>query len=216
MIHKMAGWKRLPLQRLVGIIGIVLVHAACILLIANNAPSRPHESKDAARITAILYPQEAKPSSALPSPPPPRNESAIPKPASLKKLERTPPQIAPPRRADSSLTSTSNPHLSERSDTDKLQRDSLRSPDSSSPALLNNAPHLVLDLPAEVNKSRGLHPGSHAAELANENRHLGKQKDALAEGIKSAAIADCLHDNQGGGLLGIPLILYKAANGKCK
>lgn len=52
--------------------------------------------------------------------------------------------------------------------------------------------------------------------MANEQMKVGERRDALAEGIKSAAIPDCLKDDQGGGLLGLPITIYKATTGKCR
>lgn len=53
------------------------------------------------------------------------------------------------------------------------------------------------------------------AERANEQLQV-RQKNALAEGIQNAVVPDCLHDDQGGGLLGLPIAVYRAAKGKCK
>jgi len=53
------------------------------------------------------------------------------------------------------------------------------------------------------------------AELAREQLNTGERKSALADGIKAAVVPDC-KDDAGLGLLGLPVIIYKAANGKCK
>jgi hypothetical protein len=53
------------------------------------------------------------------------------------------------------------------------------------------------------------------AELAREQLNTGEHKSAIADGIKAAVVPDC-KDDAGLGLLGLPVIIYKAANGKCK
>jgi len=72
---------------------------------------------------------------------------------------------------------------------------------------------LVLTLPG--GKYRPPHQKSYA-ELASEQLKTGERRDGLAEGIKNAGIPDCLKDDQGGGLLGLPIAIYKATTGKCK
>jgi hypothetical protein len=51
------------------------------------------------------------------------------------------------------------------------------------------------------------------AEMANEQLNPGEHRNRLAESIKEAVVPDCM---SGGGLLGLPVIIYKAVNGKCK
>jgi len=53
-------------------------------------------------------------------------------------------------------------------------------------------------------------------ELANKQLGNNQKKDLLAEGIKNSLIPDCIHERQGGGLLGLPIIFYKAATRKCR
>jgi hypothetical protein len=97
----------------------------------------------------------------------------------------------------------------------KSLTDSGDSHDSLPPAQGRNAPNLVLPLPGDMKGFRGRHQKSYA-DLANEKLNITKHKDALAEGIKSAAVPDCLNDSQGGGLLGLPFVFYRASTGKCK
>jgi hypothetical protein len=72
---------------------------------------------------------------------------------------------------------------------------------------------LNLSLPVANSKKSGLES---LAELANKQLGTAQKTDLLAEGIRNSAIADCLHEKQGGGLLGLPIILYKASTGKCQ
>lgn len=51
------------------------------------------------------------------------------------------------------------------------------------------------------------------AEMANEQLNPGGPRNSLAEGIKKAVVPEC---TSGGGLLGLPVIVYKAVNGKCR
>jgi hypothetical protein len=49
--------------------------------------------------------------------------------------------------------------------------------------------------------------------MASEQVNPGGARNRLAEGIKQAAVPDCA---SGGGLLGLPVIIYKAVNDKCR
>ncbi|MBK7006427.1 MAG: hypothetical protein IPH37_15950 [Burkholderiales bacterium] len=61
---------------------------------------------------------------------------------------------------------------------------------------------------------RGTRPRQKSyAEMANEQLNTGEHRDRLADGIKEAVVPDCMSDS---GLLGLPVIIYKAVNGKCK
>lgn len=55
-----------------------------------------------------------------------------------------------------------------------------------------------------------------AGEMANEQLNPNGKQDRLAQGIQRAAVPDCVEEKIGGGLLGIPVLIYKAASGKCK
>jgi hypothetical protein len=71
----------------------------------------------------------------------------------------------------------------------------------------------MLTLPAE----RHQQPRARSyAQLANEQLNTGERGNALAASIKNAGVPDCLTQSQGGGLLGLPVVLYNAATGKCK
>lgn len=72
---------------------------------------------------------------------------------------------------------------------------------------------LLLTLP---NSKDGAPRQKSYSEMANEQIKVGERRDALADGIKSAAIPDCLKDDQSGGLLGLPIMIYKATTGKCR
>lgn len=55
------------------------------------------------------------------------------------------------------------------------------------------------------------------AEQANAQLNPQERRDRLAEGIKAAGVPDCLKDGEGGGgLIALPVLIYKAANGQCK
>jgi hypothetical protein len=79
-----------------------------------------------------------------------------------------------------------------------------------------NPAALVLTLPADASKARAPHPSSNMADPIDRKRPFSQSKAALAAGIKGAAIPDCLSEGPAGGLLGIPIILYRASSGKCK
>ncbi|ABR91503.1 Hypothetical protein mma_3557 [Janthinobacterium sp. Marseille] len=55
-----------------------------------------------------------------------------------------------------------------------------------------------------------------AGEMANEQLNPNGKRDRWVEGIQGAAVPDCVEEKIGGGLLGIPVLIYKAASGKCK
>jgi hypothetical protein len=81
-------------------------------------------------------------------------------------------------------------------------QDSYSSPSSSLPLLI---------LP---DYSRDTRPRQKSnAEMASEQVNPGGARNRLAEGIKQAAVPDCA---SGGGLLGLPVIIYKAVNDKCR
>ncbi|RQO37074.1 hypothetical protein DBR37_02445 [Herminiimonas sp. KBW02] len=55
-----------------------------------------------------------------------------------------------------------------------------------------------------------------AGEKANEQLNPDGKRDQWAAGIQRAAVPDCVDEQVGGGLLGIPILIYKATSGKCK
>ncbi len=55
-----------------------------------------------------------------------------------------------------------------------------------------------------------------AGEMATEQLNPNGKRDRWAEGIQRAAVPNCVEEKIGGGLLGIPVLIYKAASGKCK
>jgi hypothetical protein len=86
----------------------------------------------------------------------------------------------------------------------------------------DNVPNLEQRLNKTVAGKILLHRGNHDAqpqpqprsvvELAREQLNTGDRKSALADGIQAAVVPDC-KDDAGLGLLGLPVIIYKAANG---
>lgn len=73
-------------------------------------------------------------------------------------------------------------------------------------------PALNLSLPMERMQKP---PQKNYAELANQKLSTSQKKDLLAEGIEKSIIPNCKDEKLGGGLLGLPVIVYKASIGKC-
>lgn len=55
-----------------------------------------------------------------------------------------------------------------------------------------------------------------AGEMASEQLNPDGKQGRWAAAIQRTAVPDCVEEKVGGGLLGIPVLIYKAASGKCK
>lgn len=55
-----------------------------------------------------------------------------------------------------------------------------------------------------------------AGDMANEQLNPNGKQDRLAQGIQRAGVPHCVDEKVGMGLLGIPVLIYKATSGKCK
>lgn len=202
----MTQWKGMPRPWLLGIIASILLHAGGVVFIAQQSLSDQRDIDGPRPLTGILYVQP-RPSLPSPSPLPPANA----KPAATR------PRLAPPpanHAADAAAQSSSAAALASRPQkSDGMVADNHDLPPAPTGGQDSG---LVLSLPANASKARGLHPNSNTPDPADRKLTLSRPKDVLAEGIREAAIPDCLSENQAGGLLALPGILYRAASGKCK
>lgn len=90
-----------------------------------------------------------------------------------------------------------------------------RLPTSASPAVLGSDSRASIGAPLILpDHYRDTQPRQKSyAEMANEQLNPGGPRNSLAEGIKKAVVPEC---TSGGGLLGLPVIIYKTVNGKCR
>lgn len=205
-MHTMTQWKGMPRPWLLAVVASILLHAGSVVFIARQSLSGKRDIDDPRPLAGILYVQP-RPSIASPTPVPPRNE----RPASPRPRLDSRPANKPAETAAQSANDQPPASHAQRSDSMGSVHHAL--PSSS---LGRDPAGLVLTLPADASKVRTLHPSSNMADPIDRKRPFSQSKDALAEGIKGAAIPDCLSEGPGGGLLGIPIILYRASSGKCK
>lgn len=198
-----------PMRAVVGV-GVCLLHVLALWVVWRaTLPSHPHPLRESRRMEMVYI------RSLAPTPVPPLKAPADGmKPLAPNRNPVTQALRAVPKAPSTAMTwpSPQPPTPVDAHEAQDVAADASRE-QGSIPSTKPGSSDLVLTLPSGKDWS----PRQRSyAELANEQMNAGERRDGLAEGIKSAAIPDCLRDDQGGGLLGLPITVYKAATGKCK
>lgn len=87
--------------------------------------------------------------------------------------------------------------------------------DGAAPGLAAQPPGTAAPLVLELRPERRQPRVQSYAEQANAQLNRGARRDALAEGIQDAAVPDCTEEGQRLGLLALPVLVLRAASGRC-
>lgn len=87
--------------------------------------------------------------------------------------------------------------------------------DGAAPRLAAEPPGTAAPLVLELRPERRQPRAQSYVEQANAQLNRGARRDALAEGIQNAAVPDCTEEGQRLGLLALPVLVLRAASGRC-